>query len=427
MLWSMPPDFPSRPTLPRVLFADEFGYAALRPLVASGEIVRVREGAYFTPSNAADTWEREMEVALAHAVGTLGCDHVLSHQTAALVHGCWVGRLDGDTHITQRTKPRDNDVLGLRRHVAQWEEADVVAIEGLPVTSLERTIEDCARFLTPREGLLVADSGLRVLARPDRFDRVASEIRLEEHRRLIQGRLVPKKGWRGIARGRAVLAAADGFAESAGESRLRWVALSRGLPRPVCQFPVETERGQFFLDFAWPQKEGGQEFPDGARVLGEEYDGRAKYGDEIAGTTGRPNQALFEEKLREDALRTTGVRLRRRVAEDLHDPDRVADDMRRRFPSAAAAPSSPFEVFSSSYCPAKLPQWGGLRREAWRDSDEGRIESGHDLPTRPPGSPARGTRPAEGPAPRRFRRGGRPRAGAADRRGRPPAGGDRAA
>lgn len=320
-----------------MLFADEFGYVALRPLVVAGEIVPVREGAYMEPSGAAEPWERQVEVALAHAVavtGTLGCHHVLSHQTAALIHGCWVGRLDGDTHITQTTKPRDNDVLDLRRHVAEWDDADVIMIGGLRVTSLMRTIVDCARFLPARDGLAVADSGLRLLARPDRFDRDASEIRLEDQRRTLEERLAPKKGWRGIVRARAVLAAADGFAESAGESGLRWVALSRGLPRPICQFPVETERGRFFLDFAWPQGTGGHAFPDGVRTLGEEYDGRAKYGN---GTSTRPNDALFEEKRREDALWTMGVRLRRRVAEDLHDPNRVADDMCRRFLPVAAA------------------------------------------------------------------------------------------
>ena len=329
---------PGRPDVPRVLLSRDLGYPVLRTRHRHGTLERVRAGAYRDPGDAPDHWVREAQRALAHVAAVdaqLSCVHVFTHQTAALLHGCWVGTLDGLTHITQPTKPDVNGVQGVRRHVANVRDDEMVMIRGLPVTSLERTIEDCARTMHPRDALCVADSGLRIIARPNRFDREASSQRLETVRRRIQSSLANKSGWRGIVAARVVVAAADGFSESAGESRLRWVALSRGLPRPVCQLEVSTRLGVFFVDIGWrlARRSDGREW-----VLGEEYDGRDKYAP-VPGES--PGAALYLEKRREDALRAERVLLRRRVAEDLRHPGPLFDAMSSRFPRSVRGRARP--------------------------------------------------------------------------------------
>lgn len=320
--------------LPSVWFSRDLGHDTVRAPVAAGELVPVRAGAYAEPSDDdAPNWQREVDSALQHLAAVsaqLECDRVISHQSAALLHGCWTGKLDGRTHLTQPFRPDENDVQGVRRHFAVLAAEDVVEIHGIQTTSVERTMEDCARSLHPRDGLRVADSALRLLEHPDRFDRDASQRRLHARQRTIQARLEQKKGWRGVVRGRAVLAAADGWSESAGESALRWVVLSRGLPAPVCQYPVTAGGRDYFLDLGWDLC--GTTTDTGAVVLGEEYDGVEKYA-ELGEASGRP---LFDEKQREDALRRERVHLRRRVSGDFADPDRLAADVAARFPHRIA-------------------------------------------------------------------------------------------
>jgi len=77
-----------------------------------------------------------------------------------------------------------------------------------------------------------------------------------------------------------------------------------GLPRPELQFPVQTEEGTRFADFAWPQ----------FGVIGE-ADGEVKY------SSRRQN---WQEKRREDRVRRLGYRIVRWGWADLRsDPDAV--------------------------------------------------------------------------------------------------------
>ncbi|MFE6971077.1 hypothetical protein [Isoptericola sp. NPDC057653] len=160
--------------------------------------------------------------------------------------------------------------------------------------------------LHPLEGLVVADWALaHGLAR----DEAAAELRAGPRRH-------------GAARGRLVLALADRGATPPWETWLRYVALRLGLPRPRTQFEVDTHAGRFYVDLAWPEH----------RVLAE-FDGRLKYRDGAFGAGYDAEQALFDEKVREDAVtERLGVRPLRFVARDARDPDGVADRLLARFP-----------------------------------------------------------------------------------------------
>lgn len=70
---------------------------------------------------------------------------VLSHHSAAKLHG--VRHLPDESHVTV---PRRRRLAGLVTHTATLTAEDVVLVEGLPVTSVERTTYDLGRW--PMDG-----------------------------------------------------------------------------------------------------------------------------------------------------------------------------------------------------------------------------------------------------------------------------------
>jgi hypothetical protein len=277
-----------------------------------GTLVRLRQGVYLgAPAAATAPAIRRRESVVANAVALaerLTTKYWFSHSTAAVLHGLWTWHLADEVHVTQLGNPsvRRRADPGVRRHWTTLAEADRTAVEGLPVTSLERTIVDCARSLPPEAGIVVADSGLRAGAD---LDRVA--VALEA-----------AAGGRGVRRARQVLAEADGRSESPGESIVRWIAVAAGLPRPEPNVTVLTWRGTYRLDLAWT-----------GHRLAVEFDGAVKYS---GGDYGDPQQRLLAEKLRHDALTEAGWFLLRVTWADLAEPDVVA----RRIRSALAGRSA---------------------------------------------------------------------------------------
>lgn len=91
-----------------------------------------------------------------------------------------------------------------------------------------------------------------------------------------------------------------------------------GLPAPVLQWEVRSRAGRLLgrVDFAWP----------GLRTVGE-FDGRVKYG-ALLRPGQDPGDAVFEEKLREDAIRAEDLRVVRWTWRDLDQFAPVAQRLR---------------------------------------------------------------------------------------------------
>ncbi|SDI08277.1 hypothetical protein SAMN05421505_13326 [Sinosporangium album] len=126
--------------------------------------------------------------------------------------------------------------------------SDVTVRSGLPVTTLERTTLDCARWLPRLEAVAILDQALR--------QGVAADT-LKKRAMLIYGAA-------GGRRVREMLTLSDPRAGSPRESWIRVVIVDAHLPRPTAQLNVPLPSGRTTrLDLGWEQYK-----------LGTEYDGR---------------------------------------------------------------------------------------------------------------------------------------------------------
>ncbi|CAM3806381.1 hypothetical protein [Isoptericola cucumis] len=256
-------------------------------------------------------------LALAAAVAeSLRTDYWFSHETAALLHGLAVYRLSDRVHVTHAWKPpapagRDDRLV---RHPIRLPERDRTVVDARPVTTLERTTIDCARWLPGVQALVVADSALRAGA----------------DLAVVREVLAEASGRPGVRQARRVVELADVRAESPGESVVRWYLDEAGIDAPRLAVEVQTWRGQAWIDLGWPELRVGIEFDGAVKYSGGEY--------------GDPRERLLAEKRRHDALTEAGWILLRLTWQDLADPDRLirrvrralADAGRRRRPGSAA-------------------------------------------------------------------------------------------
>jgi very-short-patch-repair endonuclease len=241
----------------------------------------------------------------------LGAGQVASHTTAALLWGLPLVRPPAAVHLIQAFNPNGSLPRDVVRHVAALRPEDVVVRAGQPVTTLERTAVDCATTLGPDGGLVVVDAALHQGA----------------DRATLADLLARRVGARGVRVARAVLAVADGGAESPGETLARLALLRLGVVAPVTQVAVETHLGMFWTDFGWPEW----------RVVGE-YDGVAKYT-----THGDAADAVLREKRRQEAIEEAGTTVLRVVSQDCRTPELLLGRLRRVLPSTAfGVPVDPY-------------------------------------------------------------------------------------
>jgi hypothetical protein len=286
----------------RLLIARHHDPVELRRATGTGEIERLRRGAYVVAGEAPTDPHPRARMHLTAVHRQLSADHVFSHESAALAWGVPLWMTPTTTHVLQRSGASSRsarDVVRRRGLPEGW-----VEVGGLPVTDLARTVVDCVTTMHPLGGLVVADWAL------------AHGLDRDEAAQLLRGRR------RGTRRARLVLDLADGRADPPWETWLRYLALRAGLPRPQTQLRVDTHAGRFFVDLAWLEE----------RVLAE-FDGRIKYRDGAFGRAYDAEQALFDEKVREDAItERLGVRPLRFVARDARDPEGVSRRLIARFP-----------------------------------------------------------------------------------------------
>jgi hypothetical protein len=296
----------------------------LARLLRAGELERVQRGAYAAPlpENAFDADRHRRQIAA--ALTRLDPAAVISHGSAAVLHG--LPCLSMSLRQVHITKPRPSG--GQRRrfvhlHAAPLAPEDVVLVNGIAVTSVARTVLDLARCLPMPESVAIGDHALS--AGLDRGE--------------LQAGLARMTSWPGVRAARRACGCLDARSESVGESMSRVRFVEQGIPAPEVQYKVyDQESGELIArcDFGWEDH----------RTLGE-FDGQVKYGRLLRpGQTG--GDAVFAEKQREDALRDRGWQVVRWIWDDLERFDLVGDRIVRAFeraagthPSARAAISRP--------------------------------------------------------------------------------------
>lgn len=169
----------------------------IRSLVVEGRLVRHDRGIY---APRLEGTPDPMTVRIrAHNAAASGGTHVYTHTSAARIWGLSVWRTRPLVHVAHASRRGDGGPSGdVVRHNQRIPEREVRVVDGLRVTSLERTIIDCARLLPFEQAMVIADSGLAHRADTDWLQRL-----------VVEG-----KATRGIRKVREILRLADGRAES---------------------------------------------------------------------------------------------------------------------------------------------------------------------------------------------------------------------
>ena len=278
----------------------------IRRMRQRGELLAARRGAYVADRPEEQTVEaRHRELILA-TVPQLDDGAIISHASAAVLHGlpAWSSAL-ARVHVT-----RNRSGGGRRRSVVHVNGAplsaqDLTIVDGVPSTSLARTVLDLARSLPMEQAVAAGDRALAAGLNP---------IELERG-------LLGMQYWPGVKRARRVVAFLDGRSESAGESASRVRLVQQGLPCPDLQREIFDADGRLIarVDFCWDEE----------RTVGE-FDGKQKYG-RLLQPGQRIEEVVYAEKVREDALRDLGWQVVRWLWRDLYRNGVLRDRVRRAF------------------------------------------------------------------------------------------------
>ena len=222
---------------------------------------------------------------------TLPPDAVFAGATAAWISGLDVSPCNPvEIAVPKQSGVRSRDGLRVRR--CEISRDEMVSVRGLQATTLNRALSDlCLRWSTV-EALIAIDMALSSKCTDK-----------EALRRYCEG----AKGRAGSARMRALVQIAAA-AESPMETRLRWLLLRRGMPRPEVQAQLCDEAGRFVgrADLYYPT----------ARLV-VEFDG------------GNHRERLVSDDRRQNLLISAGFQVLRFTAADLYQhPDIVEAQVR---------------------------------------------------------------------------------------------------
>ena len=267
---------------------------AIGPLLRSGAWRRLRYGVYTT----GEVWRRHEMEGRTHR---LECAAVLrrldrtavvvSHTSAARLHGLLVPRsADAGVRLTDPVQFRTG--RGYRIAAAALPPEDVVVQEGLPVTTVTRTLADVGREWPLADTVVAVDDALA--------DRLTTPAQL-------RAGALAQTHWVGCGRAARAFSLARVGAHSPHETLTRLALLRAGLPEPLLQQAVIVgSRLVAVLDMYWPE-----------HGVFAECDGMVKYAEPWRGRTAA--EVAWQEKRRHDALLDLDLRGVRITPEDLRD------------------------------------------------------------------------------------------------------------
>jgi hypothetical protein len=294
----------------RMLLAHGYDYNDLRRLQRGGELVRLRRGGCARENKPEQMIEEQHRRLIFGTAPQIRDGAVISHGSAAVLYGLpvWPAAVER-VHVT-----RSRSGNGMRRslvhvHGAPLRPHETVLIDNMPVTSLGRTVLDLGRTLPMTQAVAAGDRALALgLTRAE-----------------LEAGLLTMQRWPGVRAARRVVAFLDVRSESAGESMSRVRLVEEGLPRPDLQREIFAPDGRLIarVDFYWEEH----------KTVGE-FDGKIKYG-RLLKPGQRIEDVIFDEKIREDAVRDVGLQVVRWITRDLYRPGVLRERVLRAFARAS--------------------------------------------------------------------------------------------
>lgn len=229
-------------------------------------------------------------------------DWVLSHDSSCHLQELPMLRpREPLVHLTRPGWTNAWTEYGIKHHLARFDRAQVVIVDGIRALNLARTAVDVAREHGFRHGLVACDAAMRRGARRTELWRAVDVM----------------TNWPGVKDARAAIELADPGAESVLETLARELVIEAGIGQPETQFPVRTTRG-----IRWCDLRVGNLIieADGEVKLTAVADG---------GLSTDPRQTWFDEKVRERAVADRGLVVVRVINDDIWLPRRRAEAIDR--------------------------------------------------------------------------------------------------
>lgn len=280
----------------------------LRRCMERGSVVRPFRGMYATASCWDSIQPSERSLRVLRTLQVMHPEWTFCSSSAALAHGLPVSHDDlSCVHIVSR-EGHGRASGSIRTHRIPAE--DTVVVQGIRVTTFERTAFDYMRASSFGQALAVADAALRIGG--------LSSSQLAARFRSFG---CQRHGGR-----RAVRTAyyADKRSESGGESIARAAMITNGIAVPELQVPLTDPLDShrvFRVDYLWT-------IADGTHVIGE-FDGMRKYDDGSLRAGHSGVRELAREQHRESALSLYGMPIVRFSYRDVMDSERFTSLLKR--------------------------------------------------------------------------------------------------
>lgn len=296
MTSTRPPALP-RPTARADLLALGITDAEIRADLRAGRLVRLVTGVYLEADRLDGLGTDDRERVRIRGAALRSPELVLSHRSAAAVHG--LPLLSSRSRAVHFIRPGSG---GGRRnaerqvHVSRLPDRDRMTIDGLHVTTVARTLFDLGRTESLQTAVVAADGALR--------------------RALVDGPAVERvladqPSTSGRPRSIRALRLADGRSESPGETLTRLTLRSPGVPALELQVEIFDERGTLV---------GRPDLAVTSCGVLLEFDGRGKYTSLLRSDQDVTNVVLAEKR-REERLTELGWLVIRVTWADLARPE----------------------------------------------------------------------------------------------------------
>jgi len=270
----------------------------LRSACRRGLLVRVRRGAYC----AREVWdslrpEERHVLAIRATVRHVRGPYLVAGGSAAAIHGLpYASRDLQNVTLLVPYSGGGSSEPGVRRSSAAFDTAEPSIVDGIPVTTVERTVLDLARTLEFGRAVAVAD---RAQWRKARTPLPRAQLFVElERARFARGARVAER----------VVRFSTPLSDSVGESETRAAIHQAGFEVPELQHRWSDAEGEIESDYYWATVDTAGEFDGKVKYTRDEY------------THGDPSEVVWREKRREDRLRRLASGVVRLVTPEVRNP-----------------------------------------------------------------------------------------------------------